>query len=172
MPREERNKKATTKALAEAAAKPGQAKITSLFTIERTTHRTESSDHSEPNPSLSDPSTSDKETVEIDESDDHDISQLESRSQIVQSVCMQATWVTCEDDFTSADKEKNAKNGRYFQGEWFKGHEWLAYNREENKAFCSICATYAGHTDTQKGVFGNYKVGFSQGPRRGWGWGG
>ena len=35
MPRQERNKKAATKALAEAAAKPGQLRLTSLFDVQR-----------------------------------------------------------------------------------------------------------------------------------------
>ena len=35
MPRQERNKKAATTALAEAAAKPGQLRLTSLFDVQR-----------------------------------------------------------------------------------------------------------------------------------------
>ena len=35
MPREERIKKAATKALAEAAAKPGQLKLASFFDVQR-----------------------------------------------------------------------------------------------------------------------------------------
>ena len=35
MPRQERNKKAATKALAEAAAKPGQLRLTSLLDVQR-----------------------------------------------------------------------------------------------------------------------------------------
>ena len=138
MPRQERNKKAATKALAEAAAKPGQLRLTSLFDVQR-----------EAQPSTN---TSNETTVTT-------IVEQGSQEQRDEIVHMQIPWVKNADDFTNVDKEKSERSGRYFQREWFQKFEWLIYNRETNRAFCKTCATY--HNDEAlKGVFGNYEVGF------------
>ncbi len=136
MPQQERNKKAATKALAKAASKPGQLKLTSLFAVE----------------SESQPSTSRN-------ADETTVAEEGPQSQTNENVHMEMVWVKCADDFTDVDKERSERSGRYFRREWFESYTWLVYNREKNKAFCETCATYQSD-GMHKGVFGNYEVGF------------
>ena len=136
MPQQERNKKAATKALAEAASKPGQLKLTSLFAVE----------------SESQPSTSRN-------ADETTVAEEGPQSQTNENVHMEMIWVKCADDFTDVDKERSERSGRYFRREWFESYTWLVCNREKKMAFCETCATYQSD-GTHKGVFGNYEVGF------------
>ena len=119
MPRQERNKKTATKALAEVAAKPGQLRLTSPFDVQR-----------EEQPSTS---TSNETTVTT-------FVEQRSQEQRDEIVHMQISWVKNADDFTNVDKEKSERSGGYFQREWFQKYEWLIYNRETNRAFCkNLC---------------------------------
>ena len=138
MPRAERYKRASAKALAEAAAKPGQSKITSLFAKENEESEIDSGQNE------------DEETANIDDG---------SQNQVTEDLRITASWetVTQVDDFTNEDKERSVKNGRYFQAGWLKTYEWLVYNRQKNKAFCKTCSTHA----EAKGVFGNDEIGFN-----------
>ena len=103
MPRQERNKKTATKALAEAAAKPKQLRLTWLLDVQG---------EARPSTSKSNETTV---TTFIERGS------LERRDGIVH---MQIPWVKNADDFTNVDKEKSKRNGRYFQREWFQKYEW------------------------------------------------
>ena len=136
MPQQERNKKAATKALAEAASKPGQLKLTSLFAVE----------------SESQPSTSRN-------ADETTVAEEGPQRQTNENVHMEMVLAKCANDFTDVDKERSERSGRYFRREWFESYTWLVCNREKKMAFCETCATYQSD-GTHKGVFGNYEVGF------------
>ncbi|XP_046842007.1 zinc finger MYM-type protein 1-like [Xenia sp. Carnegie-2017] len=130
MPRAERCKKDSAKALAKAADKPGQSKITSLFAKGNTGHDFDSA------------STSGIETVitvnteKAPDCESQKWSKLKRLIGETEKICMKTTWVKHEKDFTSEDKESSVKHGRYFQGQWLRNYEWLI-----------------------KGVFGSYEVG-------------
>eukprot|EP00112_Aurelia_sp_Birch-Aquarium-sp1_P022111 Seg612.2 transcript_id=Seg612.2/GoldUCD/mRNA.D3Y31 product="hypothetical protein" protein_id=Seg612.2/GoldUCD/D3Y31 len=138
MPRADRDKKAATKALAEAAAQPGQSRITSI--IARTS------------------GTNDANELAVCAVTEGDTSENETQMPVDDNVAIQETWVNSANDYTSQDKKSSEKNGRSFLGEWFAKHDWLVYNREKKKAFCSTCTD---NSDTQKGAFNSkYGEGF------------
>ncbi|XP_046842027.1 zinc finger MYM-type protein 1-like [Xenia sp. Carnegie-2017] len=150
MPRAERYKKDSAKALAKVAAKPGQSKITSLFAKGNTGHDFDSASTSGIDTVI---------TVYTEKASDWELQKWSKPKSLIgetEKICMKTTWVKHEKDFTSEDKESSVKHGRYFQGQWLRNYEWLVYNREKNKAFCEICSTHF----KIKGVFGSYEVGF------------
>ena len=64
-------------------------------------------------------------------------------------------WVKRKDDFTSNDRAGSERSGRNFHADWFAAFEWLAYNRDRKKTFCSVCTS---HSQSRKGNF-NFKYG-------------
>ncbi|XP_046860232.1 zinc finger MYM-type protein 1-like [Xenia sp. Carnegie-2017] len=150
MSRAERCKKDSAKALAKAAAKPGQSKITSLFAKGNTGHDFDSASTSGIDTVI---------TVNTEKASDCETQKWSKPKSLIgesEKICVKTTWVKHEKDFTSEDKESSVKHGRYFQGQWLRNYEWLVYNREKNKAFCEICSTHS----KIKGAFGSYEVGF------------
>lgn len=126
------------KALAEAAAQPGQSRITSIFA--RTS------------------GTNDANELAVCAVTEGDTSENETQMPVDDNVAIQETWVNSANGYTSQDKKSSEKNGRSFLGEWFAKHDWLVYNREKKKAFCSTCTD---NSDTQKGAFNSkYGEGF------------
>ena len=147
MPRQERNKKSATKALAEAATKPGQLRLISLFDVQRQPQPSTSTNHG---------TNTEETTVPTFVEQQGSLNQTQQSNEIV---FVKDPWVENANDFTNVDKEKSERSGRYFQREWLKIYTWLIFNRETNKAFCKTCASYC-NDEAQKGVFGNYEVGF------------
>lgn len=127
MPTTERSKKAAAKSLARAAAQPGQSQITSMFVR-----------------------TNIEENNIVEENTSVEETQMTVNDKFDNVAGVQETWIKTVNDFTSEDKKNSEKNGRYFVREWLERHEWLSYNREKRKAFCSTCTS---NSDTQKGVF-------------------
>ena len=81
MPRVNRNKKAATKALAEAAAQPGQSRITSTFT------RGKGDDTNDPSVCARMERGTSENQLRVDD-----------------NITIQETWINCAGDYTDQDK--------------------------------------------------------------------
>ena len=59
---------------------------------------------------------------------------------------------------TQVKTRRTAKKTKILSWRMLTKHDWLAYNREKKKAFCSTCTA---HRETQKGAFNSkYGEGF------------
>ena len=99
MSRQEINKKGATKALVEAAAKPGQLRLTLLFDVQR-----------QPQPSTSTNHITNSEETTVPTF----VKQQGSQNQTQQSnetMFVKDPWVENANDFTNMDKEKSERRG-------------------------------------------------------------
>ena len=137
MPKADRNKKQIAKEVEKAAAKPGQARITSIF-LRKTSSESELRETDQAALSPSSDGTTGRITSKPDDTS-----------------TFAEPWVKKKEDFTSDDKTGSERSGRYIQADWFAAFEWLAYNREKKKAFCTVCTS---HNQSRKGNL-NFKYG-------------
>eukprot|EP00795_Rhopilema_esculentum_P001032 gene1032-15359_t len=135
MPKADRNKKQVAKELRKAAAKPGQAKITSIFS-HQSISRGEYRETDQPALSPSSVGTSEKITSKPDDTSS-----------------FTEAWVERKNDFTSNDRAGNERSGRYFHADWFAAFEWLAYNRDRKKHFVQFGVPIRGDTDEDSNIY-------------------
>ena len=140
MPKAERKRKDNSKALSVAASKPGQSKLTDMFCNSSRNNSQSAKTQPAQHDIGSDP------TEEVCESG--------SRSHKDFPVDIGEAWVKRYEDFSEQDREESERNGRFFIKDWFKRYEWLFYNRDRKKSFCTVCTSQS----TKKGNF-NFNCG-------------
>lgn len=150
MPRSDRSKKEQQKKLYEASKAAGQTKIANFF-------KTVKDDTSGATTSQS--TVTDKQATSEQNSETQD-TELEQEPGSGGSVGLTNPWVKKYSDFSAEDKKKSVRNGRFFQAEWLKTHQWLWYNREQHAAYCEVCTQFNHPRDTSSFVFHSASTGF------------
>ena len=122
MPKADRKRRDNSKSLADAASKPGQCKLTHMFPCSSSREGT-------------------VETAETESDQRKEVRPSESKSTEILSADIGEVWIQKYEDFSEQDRKESERNGRFFNKDWFKKYDWLFYNRNRKKSFCTVCTS-------------------------------